>query len=537
MPPRHLLNVDLATIKVPAAGSRKALSRVLAWGDEVEVIEVTDEHVEVAVTIFEPQEDGSVKPLRVSGFITPRKSSGLKPAEVVTPKKESRVLKLDFVDVQQGDGSVVETPKGQVILIDGGDNQLFARYLANRFRGTTAARPKEIDCILITHGDADHFLGLTKIFESETDPRLESARWKRLFIHPQRVYHNGLVKRPGKKKNGTARPQTEMLGATKAVKDPQTGKPIRIITGLEEDLLKVADAELNQPFLDWKAALKAYRKRGPIKSRRLQKGDHDAFDFLKDEGITVEVLGPIPTKVGNVEGLKFLGSPPRGPRVGHESTNVEDVGFSGASASHTINGHSIVFRLRYGAFNFLFSGDLNDEAGRALARAHNTGALNLQSEVFKVPHHGSADFSGAFIQAVAPVVSVVSSGDESARKEFIHPRATIMGALGKYSRVEEPLIFVTELVAFFNLEGFVLPECHVLKDGRAVIKNGEVVPDKKAKKRFFAFSRTAFGIVMVRTDGERMLVYTNSGQAKMKEAYAYTINSFGKPEPAPVRQA
>jgi beta-lactamase superfamily II metal-dependent hydrolase len=537
MPPKHLINVDLATIKVPADGDQKATTRVLAWGDEVEVLAITKEHVEVAVTIFRPQEDGSVKPARVSGFITPKKSSGLKPADVVVERAKSRILKLDFVDVQQGDGSVIETPQGKVVLVDGGDNQLFARYLANRFRGTTAAKPKEVDCILITHGDADHFLGLTEIFHSETDPRLEQARYKRLFIHPQRVYHNGLVKRPGKRPDGKSRPDAEMLGAVKTVKDPKTGKNVRLITGLEDDLLKVDDAELNEPFRDWKEALKAYRKRGPIKSRRLQKGDHDAFDFLKDEGIIVQVLGPIPTKVGEVEGLKFLGSPPSGPRIGHESTSLEEVGFSGASASHTINGHSIVFRLCYGAFNFLFTGDLNDEAGRALARAHNTGAINLQSEVFKVPHHGSADFSGAFIQAVAPVVSVVSSGDESARKEYIHPRATIIGALGKYSRVEEPLIFVTELVAFFNMEGFVTPECHVQKDGKFVHKDGEAVIDKKAKKRFFAFSRTAFGIVMVRTDGERMLVYTNSGQATMKEAYAYVINDFGKPEPAPVRQA
>ncbi len=55
-----------------------------------------------------------------------------------------------------------------------------------------------------------------------------------------------------------------------------------------------------------------------------------------------------------------------------------------------------------------------------------------------MPHHGSADFSGAFIKMVSPVVSVVSSGDESARKEYIHPRATLMGALGKHSRVDEP---------------------------------------------------------------------------------------------------
>ncbi len=533
MAARHLINIDLAKIKVPATDKQEAATRVLAWGDEVEVVEVTSENVEVKVTIFRTQKDGSVKPERVSGFITPGKSSGIKPADIVIEKKESRILKIDFVDVQQGDGSVIETPRGQVMLIDGGDNQLFARYLANRFRGSQETKPREIECILVTHGDADHFLGLTMIHQSETDERLEKTAWKRLFIHPQRIYHNGLVKRPGKKKDGTSRKDKELLGETKVVKDSETGKDITIITGLETDLLSVADEEMNEPFKAWKRALETYKKRGPIKFRRLEQGDDKAFDFLEEEGINVKVLAPILTSGG----LKFLGNPPKGPRIGQESLQLESKGFSGASASHTINGHSVIFRLNYGKFNFLFTGDLNDEAGRVLARSHNEGKLNLQSEVFKVPHHGSADFSGAFIQAVAPIISVVSSGDESARKEFIHPRATIMGALGKHSRVEEPLIFVTELVAFFQMEGTVTPECHLMKDGKPVIKDGEVLLMKKLGKKFFAFSRAAFGIVMVRTDGERLLVYTNSGQDTMKEAYAYRMDEFGKPQPIAVRQA
>ena len=533
MAPKHIINVDLATIKVPGSNGKKALSRMLGWGDEVEVAGITAEHVEVKVTIFNQQEDGSVKPEQVSGFITPKKNT-IKPVDIVVEKKDSKVLKIDFVDVQQGDGSVIETPRGKVVLIDGGDNQLFARYLANRYRGSSAAKPREIDCILVTHGDADHFMGLTKIHESETDPRLDKQKWKRLFIHPQRVYHNGLVKRPSKK-NGVSVKEKEMLGATKTAKDPVSGKNVTIVTGLESNLLAVDDAEMNEPFKDWKAALKEYKKRGNIKFQRLEKGDDAAFDFLEDEKIKVQVFGPITTSIGNVKGLKFLGSPPSGPRLGQESLNIEPIGFSGASASHTINGHSVIFRMNYGRFNFLFTGDLNDEAGRALASAHSKGKLNLQSEVFKVPHHGSADFSGAFIQAVAPVISVISSGDESARKEYIHPRATIVGALGKYSRAEEPLIFVTELVAFFAMEGYVDPEFHLLsKEGKAVIKDNEVALNTKARKRFFAFSRAAFGIVMVRTDGERLLVYTNSGQETLKEAYAYRINEFGKPEPAAI---
>ena len=177
----------------------------------------------------------------------------------------------------------------------------------------------------------------------------------------------------------------------------------------------------------------------------------------------------------------------------------------------------------YGGFSYLFTGDLNDEASRFLTREHNAGRLNLMSEVFKVPHHGSADFSGAMFQAISPVVSVVSSGDESARKEYIHPRATLMGALGKWSRVPEPLIFVTELVAFFKVEGW-----SRLCDERQ---------GAKGARRFFGFSRTAFGIVKTRTNGKRLFVYTDSGNLQMKEAYAYSLDPSGAPLPAEVVRA
>jgi hypothetical protein len=112
-----------------------------------------------------------------------------------------------------------------------------------------------------------------------------------------------------------------------------------------------------------------------------------------------------------------------------------------------------------------------------------------------------------------------------------------MGALGKHSRVAEPLIFVTELVAFFRAEGFVTPEFHELEDGVALIENGQAKFDREAREPFFAFSRTAYGLVMVRTDGERLLVYTNSGQADLKEAYAYRMDAAGEPVPERVRKA
>lgn len=504
-----VLNVDLADVWEEKG--RKKFIRTIAWGDEITVLKETSTHIEISTTVFRQQPDGGTLPEFITGYIEPSKSSGIKTADLIMPLKSNQVLKVNFVDVQQGDGTVIESPDGKVILVDGGDNQMFARYLAGRFRGTTASKPQEVECIIVTHGDADHFAGLTEIYESETN----KEKRKRLFMQPKRVYHNGIVKRPTTI-NKTNVPETKQLGPTKKV-DGQL-----FLVGLEDDLLKVADADMNEPFQKWKEALSEYNSRKKVEVRRLQFGDDKAFAFFNNGELRIEVLGPLVTTVSGKPALRFLGNPPKGPRIGHESLSVKEEDFKGNSASHTINGHSIVFRLVYGGFSYLFSGDLNDEASRFLAREHNRGSLNLKSEVFKVPHHGSADFSGAFFQAVSPVVSVVSSGDENARKEYIHPRATLMGALGKWARVPEPLIFVTELVAFFKEEKWSRP-----------------VDDKEYKKRgqYYGFSRTSYGIVKTRTDGKRLFVYTDSGNVQMKEAYAYSLDSSGMPEPAEVVRA
>jgi beta-lactamase superfamily II metal-dependent hydrolase len=506
---KTVLDVDLADLF--AQPGRKGYLYTIGWGDYVDVLETTSKHLRIQTVRFEEKDDGSILPVKTQAFIQPTKSSGLAPEELVRPRSKNRVLKVNFVDVQQGDGTVLETPDGKVVLVDGGDNQLFARYLAARYRNTSEARPRAIDCIVVTHGDADHFAGLARIQDSET----LSERRKRLFITPERVYHNGLVKRPSKM-DGKTTPAKKMLGKTKKVGGET------IITGLEEDLLAVDDEQMNQPFRRWKRALQVWSERSPIAFRRLSFGADDAFDFLDDDEIQVSVLGPILTKAGSTQGLKYLGRPPKGPRIGHESLSLDEEDFKGLDPSHTINGHSVVLKVRYGGFAFLLSGDLNDESGRILGRKHQAGEINLRSEVFKVPHHGSADFSGAFFQMVSPIVSVVSSGDESARKEYIHPRATLMGALGRHSRVDEPLIFVTELVAFFTMEGW-----------------SRLTDSSKASKRgdFFAFSRAAYGLVKTRTDGRRLLVYTDSGKADMKEAYCYQLDENGQPVPAPVVRA
>ncbi len=519
MPAKHSLNVDLATVYDSA--KPRSVVTMLTWGDFVEVTgKGSQGRIPIRAYRYVEEKDGSFLPESVDSFI--EIPQGKKMEDVVIPARESRVLKVNFVDVQQGDGCVIETPGGRIVLIDGGDNPMFARYLAARFRNSSEAKPKAVEAIVVTHGDADHFAGLTQIHTSETnaDPK------KRLFIHPERIFHNGIIKRPKKKSNGKNRSETELLN------DTVKRDGVIYLCPLIDDPSSLADDDLNKPFQEWKETIKAWKKRGGIAVHRMERGNTDAFKFLDDEGITVEVLGPITESIGGESALQFLGNPPKGPKVGHEIFNVTEGEFKGHSASHTINGHSVVLRLTYGGFSFLLPGDLNDQAGRILTRAHSEGKSDLTAEVLKVPHHGSADFSSAFFKAVSPIVSIISSGDESPQKEFIHPRATTVGALGHYSRVSEPLVFCTELVAFFQRIGWSYKD----KEQCSEIGPGPVKLDDTCN-RFYGFKRAAYGMVKIRTDGERLVVSTNSGKDNLKEVYAYQRNEQGEPTAVPVRQA
>jgi hypothetical protein len=172
----------------------------------------------------------------------------------------------------------------------------------------------------------------------------------------------------------------------------------------------------------------------------------------------------------------------------------------------------------------LFAGDLNQAVEETLAAEHERGEIDLRADVLKVPHHGSHEFTPAFLRAASPLVSVVSSGDESSRHEYIHPRATLVSALGRASRSDAGVVLITELVAFFETAGWVVPQ--------APPKAGRPPPTP-----FFGFRRTAFGLVRVRTDGHRLLVFSDTGKRDLKEAYAFEVPPSGEAVPVAVQRA
>ena len=455
----------------------------LYWGDEVEVLAPGPKDSRIRVK-------GLNGPI-VEGRISSKAKF-----------RNERLLRLSMIDVQQGDGLIVETPGDKTIFIDGGDNQLFARHAAARFGGTTEQKPLIVDLMLVTHGDADHFDGLTELRKSETsdEPR------KRIFVAPKRYYHNGIVKRPGKKPDGKTRRETEMLGATTDV----VGVPC--ITGLVDDPGALAASERNKPFETWTQTLAAWDPRTKavtgkkIERRRIDHRSTNAFDFLNDEEVRIELFGPIVVDTPAGPGLPFMRDPPDDASL---MLGTIATGGGSWSASHTINGHSIAFRMRYRNVRFMVTGDLNQESSQRLRQTFPNAAF--RSEILKAPHHGSADFDMEFLKEVGPVVSLISSGDESEAKEYIHPRATLMSGLGKAARATPGIIFCTELAAFFKTIGYV----------------------PVGDRRVFVFKRTNFGIVHVRTDGERVLALTHSGKKGLNEAYRFTVDPTGKIDFAP----
>jgi len=97
-----------------------------------------------------------------------------------------------------------------------------------------------------------------------------------------------------------------------------------------------------------------------------------------------------------------------------------------ANTRSDINSNSLVFRLEYGRFNMLFTGDAGAETEQRLLASGE----NLRADVLKVGHHGSAyGTSAAFLDAVAPRAAIISVGRNNL---FGHPAPETLAELADH---------------------------------------------------------------------------------------------------------
>jgi len=87
------------------------------------------------------------------------------------------------------------------------------------------------------------------------------------------------------------------------------------------------------------------------------------------------------------------------------------------------NNTSIVAQLVFKDFELLLTGDIEKKIEKALVNSK----INLQSDILKVPHHGSKTSSTQdFINAVNPIVAIIQAGRENS---YGHPHKSVLERL------------------------------------------------------------------------------------------------------------
>ncbi len=85
----------------------------------------------------------------------------LLPAAAV-PERNEGELRLHFLDVGQGDCTIVEFPEGDILVVDAGDGTFAVRNrIAQYIRGLSPASVT----MLLTHADIDHYGGFGRLIE------------------------------------------------------------------------------------------------------------------------------------------------------------------------------------------------------------------------------------------------------------------------------------------------------------------------------------------------------------------------------------
>ncbi len=290
-------------------------------------------------------------------------------------------LDVVMLNMGQGDCFLIELPSGKKMLVDGGHQRAQSSPFTNLYTFLSGPYKQElqtgdgrihIDAVIITHPDADHFIDLL--------PLLRSPR-----VCIERVYHNGL-----------------------AEASASSGPTGRLRFGFNPSLSQLgalSEAQLKQYDPGYRELLQAVRvgaTHGTAVFAQLARGD---------EALLANVLPP--QAGGKALGVSILNLPRSNATYGYATSDTE--------ASKVINGNSITIRLRWGQFEALLAGDLNENSEADVVKTFGPGALAC--DLLKVPHHGSKDFSAEFLRAARCMVAFVSSDPSyPAGRPWNHPR-------------------------------------------------------------------------------------------------------------------
>jgi len=414
------------------------------------------------------------------------------------------LLEFYFIDVGQGDGVLIRTPDHRHVLIDGGFGRSMqqtgknaADFVDWKFTRDYGSKTIALDAMIASHNDADHYGGLSDLLSS--DP-MSRAELRATGVTVDAFYHAGL--------SWWKKGKTRTLGASESTSEGRMWTQMLGDRSDAESALgtgggrKLAGqwAELFEGVVATKTS---NGKNTPIQRLSHRDGFVPGFDPVAG-GVSIKVLAPVEFEVGGKPAIRRF--------KGQDSINT--------------NGQSILLRVDYGRCRVLLTGDLNTESQLALLQDYAGAVQEFECDVAKACHHGSDDVSYRFLQALRPAVTVISSGDNEGHD---HPRPGIVAASAttgfltiENDRIATPLIYSTELARSHRFSKAALLEfasnsgVPVSVRGTALAnakvtfpkREGQTVARSRALDRALFLSDLVYGLVNVRTDGNKILCAT-----------------------------
>jgi beta-lactamase superfamily II metal-dependent hydrolase len=477
MPEFDYVSSDTPGLYKDRDGKEKMLE--LLWGDRVRVLEKNGSWAKV-------------KARGTQGWVKTKDLGG------------KSLLEVYFIDVGQGDGILIRTPDGRHVLIDGGNlrskqdtGKNAADFVDWKFEKDYEAKRIEIDAVIASHCDLDHYGGLWDLL----NPATKSGQELRLQdVRVEAFYHAGI--------SWWKKGKDRWLGQ---VKDAPQGQFYTDILE-DRDALDKALSTSGSKLLagEWAKFLKCVRDARnkaddpcPIKRLRHQDGYVPGFEPAAG-GASLKVLAPVEFDVNGAAGVHC---------------------YDKSNTSINTNGNSVLLRLDYGKRRILLTGDLNEQSQAALLEDYAGREDEFKCDVAKACHHGSDKVSMKFLQAMNPAITVFSSGDNEG---YDHPRPGIVAASAvtgrqriKDDKIITPLIYSTEMARSYKLKTpsrLIVPgkkgEEKVsgakLKNYKLEIKKSSKAVKTLALNDALVVAGLVYGLVNVRTDGEKILCATLS---------------------------
>lgn len=449
---------------------KKVIAHLL-WGDQVEL----------------------KTPSETSGDLIKVTARGWEGFVNATHLSDNQLLEIYFIDVGQGDGILIKTPDKKHIMIDGGYKRAFqqsgknaADFIDWKFKRDYRMDSIELDAMIASHNDADHYGGLWDLINPAQQHELDIPTTN---VNVNKFYHAGVAWF----KKGTSR----NLG-------PKKNKKLTLLVEDLDDINELLEAGRDGYKLqgDWASFMQCIVDK-QIPSQRISNKtgrltDFDTADFK------INVLAPIE--------LEQDGKPAYEALTGSDSQNT--------------NGHSITLRLDYKSVRIILTGDLNAASQKRIMSFYENNESELACDIAKSCHHGSDDCSFEFLTHLSAGATIISSGDAEGHA---HPRPSIVAASGitghktiREDKIITPLVYSTEISRSYKLGK--MEELKINQTGQ-IFKNttdmdityketnaGDLNPSTKTKSFWDKkiVGGIIYGLVNVRTDGKKIICATMS---------------------------